>query len=144
MFSNLVRAFTTKSTDAEAEQFLRALLAPDELLIWQKRPSERMLLEPRERNLMKGLYVNGALGAVIVAAIISSFFDVFPQVGTVANRLIPLVAIVVLFGGSICHRLFFHARRRNHFFYALTTNRVLVANLLTGRVVYDLNLKTMD
>src|SRR4051812_15937050 len=106
MLSKVIRAFSTKSSQAEAEQLLDRHFRTNEMLIWLKRPSERMLLEPRERNLMKAVYVECGLGAVFAAGIIISFFGVFPQVASVVTRLAVLLVILLIFGGGLLHRLF--------------------------------------
>jgi hypothetical protein len=144
MFSEIVRVFSTESSEGDAGEFVREILDAGETIMWIKRPSRQLALEPVEKAMMQQAWVWATLGTVFVTLAVLSFFVEFRQKAPAVVRLLFIAVLVVLLGGHLLHQKLLRARRRNHFYYVLTDCRVLVADLSARRVVFDLDLRTMD
>jgi hypothetical protein len=144
MRSRISRVFLTESAEFDALAFVEQLLAPPERLIWIKRPSRRVALEPVERALMKTVLFSAGLCGVFAISIVISFFVQFPQAAPPLVRLCVIFVLIVVPGGELFHRVFVRERRRRHYFYVLTDRRVMVVDLSASRVVFDLDVREMD
>jgi hypothetical protein len=139
-----LRSLLSQSRLSEAEGLLTLLLRPDETLLWVKRPSRRVRLEPRERDVFAFSLVMAVVAVIFAALIALSFFVRFRQTAPAATRIIIIAVLIAVVGVNILRFLYVAILRLNHRAYLLTTQRVLWIDLRRRRLLVELDLSTMD